>query len=757
MKGKNDIKELGTGIDDPLENPAEDCLDRSAFAKRIFEITEGTPLSTNMTIGIHGAWGSGKTTTMNFLRFYCKEAGHPVALYTPWQFHDKKEAWKGFVSSIDKGIAKWQGKKIGSLKKQNIFKRCLQKIRKIIPIARESNTIINGFTDSEYTGAAITAIGKVVDTLILAPLEGLLEQTKQKVQDELNKVLKDKRLFIFIDDLDRADPDILYDHLMLLNEIVNLNRCVYVIGLDVEVASQVLKNKIGLIDSKEFLEKIINWSFSLPLPTDFEWQELLDKEIENLDKNVKRDALCSIFSYLPKNPRKFKHFLRYISALHKSFLNRFADHELNWKLLYLAQLIRIEFSEVLEKIINKKEILEHISFGSLSLNEDKNSNLTQWLAEISKDVEENKKDRLTMLCKEVIKSVGITDPEELKNHFLVIESPELFTWKEYNTFKKELLSLSDTEITRKITDFIKRASKDKQIERIREFIKMLFRERDKLLSQVADAIDQEEMNLILNDAKDIMRICFLLLDINDIFEKHNPIFNPEIFKTWYGNIVEWAHFKNPKETYIEIRQQEIALAKKLTLKMAPQASLILETLQFDDPQDRRKSFEITHNEIKETFEKAVVEQILDRFRRSNGIKELMEGSRPYRAEKRLLFHVNSLFLNEAVYNRLREIVKEVSKNHYIHENFYEYVYTLFYATTNHLDYTDKEEVIKLLKEKEFITIIWNAVISRRMNLRAIGSLEKKRKIIIVDLLKDENAFPVPEWWEKELRDAKDRN
>ncbi|MBM4065663.1 MAG: hypothetical protein FJ266_08485 [Planctomycetes bacterium] len=736
MKGKNDIKELEVGIDDPLENPAEDCLDRSAFAKRIFEIIEGTPLSTNMTIGIHGAWGSGKTTTMNFLRFYCKEAGHPVALYTPWQFHDKKEAWKGFVSSIDKGIAEWQGKKIGNLKRQAFVKQASEKVREL---------------------TAVTTVGKIAGSLILAPLEGLLEQTKQKVQNELNKVLKDKRLFIFIDDLDRADPDILYDHLMLLNEIVNLNRCVYVIGLDVEVASQVLKNKIGLIDSKEFLEKIINWSFSLPLPTNFEWQELLDKEIENLDKNVKRDALCSIFSCLPKNPRKFKHFLRYISALHKSFLNRFDDHELNWELLYLAQLIRLEFSEVLEKIINKKELLEYISFGSLSLNKDKNSNLTQWLAEISKDVEENKKGRLTMLCKEMIKSVGITDPEELKNHFLVIESPELFTWKEYYAFKKELLSLSNTEITQKITDFIKRTGKDKQIERIREFIKMLFRDREKLLSQVSEARVLEEMKPLINNTKDIVRICFLLLDIDDIFTGRNPIFNPDIFKTWYGNIVGWSHFRSPKEIYTEIRHLDVELAKKLALKMSSQASLILETFQFDDPLGSRKSFEATHKEIEEILEKAVVGQILDRFRRSYGIKELWKGDRPYRTEKRLLFSVNSLFHNEKVYNQLKNITQEVSKNNDIHENFCEYVRALFFAATDCLDYTDKDEVIKLLKEKVFMNIIWSVVVSKHLNLRVVGTFEQKRKIIMVDLLKDENAFPVPEWWEKELKDAKDRN
>ena len=236
MTGKKKQTKLLTGIDAPLENPEDDCLDRSTFAKRIFKIIEGTPGATNMRIGIHGTWGSGKTTTMNFLKWYCKEAGHPVVEYNPWQFHDRQEAWKGFVSNIDKGVAIWQGKKLGSFKRQKTLKEISNKAREM---------------------AEITTVGKIVGSLILAPLEGLLEQNKQKVQKELNRILKDKRLFIFIDDLDRAEPDILYDLLMLLNEIVDLDRCVYFIGLDVDIASQVISRKIGFEDSKEFLDKSI--------------------------------------------------------------------------------------------------------------------------------------------------------------------------------------------------------------------------------------------------------------------------------------------------------------------------------------------------------------------------------------------------------------------------------------------------------------------------------------------------------------------
>jgi len=118
------------GLDAPLENPEFDCLDRAIFAKRIFKVIEGTPKASNLTIGIFGSWGVGKTTTMNFLKFYCKEANNPVAWFNPWQFHNREDAWKGLVSSIDKGIATWQGKFIGSLKRQTAIKKLRRKPEK---------------------------------------------------------------------------------------------------------------------------------------------------------------------------------------------------------------------------------------------------------------------------------------------------------------------------------------------------------------------------------------------------------------------------------------------------------------------------------------------------------------------------------------------------------------------------------------------------------------------------------------------------
>ncbi len=57
MKTRTNKEELG--VDAPLHYPESDCLDRTLFAQRICKIIEGTPASTNMTVGILGTWGTG--------------------------------------------------------------------------------------------------------------------------------------------------------------------------------------------------------------------------------------------------------------------------------------------------------------------------------------------------------------------------------------------------------------------------------------------------------------------------------------------------------------------------------------------------------------------------------------------------------------------------------------------------------------------------------------------------------------------------
>lgn len=613
----------------------------------------------------------------------------------------------------------------------------------------------------------ITNVGKVAALLLLSNLEGLLEQTKQRVQEELNKVLKENnRLFIFVDDLDRADPNVVYDMLMLLNEIIDFNRCIYMIGLDPKVTRQAIKNKIGEIDSKEFLDKIVHWQYELPEPTDFEWQELLDKEIELLGEGgIKKEALKSIFPQLPRNPRKLKHFLRYIAGLHKSFLSRFSDDELDWKILYLTQLLKIEFPEVFKRILTDEYLLEYLSSGCFIVSKDDEASSREWEERLNKlvvELEIGKKERLQELCSSIRGHSWIGIVEGLKKHMLIIEAPELLTWKEYKEFKKKLLKSSQKELQQKeLASFIKKARKNKEIERAREFIRMLIRDREQLHSLAIEEVDLETgIKPFLAQIKEVMDICFSLLKVNDAFEGYNPIFNEDAFREWYAYLIKWAHFKrNDGKPYVydEIRKLEADLAYECAIKLKHKASIILEILSAQkDHSTHPETFKELHDKISKELEEALVEQLLERFKRIDGIKELWEYH--YRSEKRLLFNGNSSFHNESIYTKLRSIADEASSNTIVHKNFCEFMRMLFYgATQESSNLAAIDEVKNLLKEKkEFIDIVWKATVSRQMNRRTVGSLEEYRSKIIKEEILDAEQLKPPGWYEELISDVKDK-
>lgn len=290
---------------------------------------------------------------------------------------------------------------------------------------------------------------------------------------------------------------------------------------------------------------------------------------------------------------------------------------------------------------------------------------------------------------------------------------------------------------------------------------MLVRDRDSLLEKIADMDDQAQMQTFLERVKKTTRICFLLLDIEEIFIGLNPIFNKEVFKEWYECLRKWAHFTKP-EMYIEIRNQEKDLVEKLANKITAQASSILEILH--PWQDReasnyevasyREAFKNTRKEVIDILERALVKELVNRFSRPYGIRELWRQDR-YLAEKKLLLTPHPTFHNKDIYKILRDISKEAPDNPAIRENFLEYVRRLFGASINPAGWEQKGEAIKLVKNKEFMGIVWKAAISRKINIGAIKSLEEYRKKL-KGILKDDDILPVPKWWEDLISDI-DKN
>ena len=741
---KKDEVKNSTGVDDPLIDPIDDCLDRDLFAKRIFTLIDATPLESRLRVGIFGDWGSGKTTAMNFIKYYCRKNGHAVVDFHPWRYHSREEAWKGFVASVEDGLCKW---KKTILLKTRIGKFVINRIRGALWIIKRISEVHQ--------------ISKSLSDLIISPLQGALEEKKEKTTTRVRRLLISKRLYVFIDDLDRAEPEIVYEMLMLLNEIVNIGQCIYVIGLDTKTVGEVLKKKLGYIIPKEFLDKIINWPFELPAPSGYEWNALLEKELNSGASEIKKDAIISILSVLPPNPRKFKHYLRYLNSLHKGFLSRFAKEELDWKMLYLAQLLRIEFPDVFKVLMQDTETVDDIATGILmdkqkdvtqrAFGSDKKEDEAEWEKKVKIKISkfENVDTIRFLQIYEALRNCGgFTTPERVRNHLLVIEVPELMTWSEYNTLKQELIALDDSGAIEKLKKFIAENRKDKEVEKVREFIKMLLREREQIWSNLIDLHSQDEMKPFLEDVNKIMRICSLLMDIDEVLAGNNPIFDKVTFEEWFGFLSKWFHFKEPKDLYGPIRSAEQDLLLKMINKNLFRVSEISEwlsgKLRESDFMDSQRAFADMRNKILEALNKNLAEDLIKRFERQDGIKELWP-SNSFVSEKRIFLKDDSSFHTVETHDKLKKLSKKAKENVEIQKNFVEALRMLCYGATDGIGWVTQEEVRGLINKKDFFESVWTGATCRPLNRRLIGSLEdyiKKLSSVVTDV----KTFERPKWW-----------
>ena len=756
------------GVDDSLIEPAADCLNRRQFAANIFKLLDGTPTDACLRIGIFGAWGSGKTTVMNFIKYQCEEEGHPVAVFHPWQFNSREEAWKGFVSSLDKGLASRKDLLSGIFKIwrfiKNIFKfgkgktprivgreNILLVLRKIRQIVRRENILLVLRKIRRIVGRE-SVIKGAIDELILAPLENQLEESKDNVNKELKNILGKKRLYVFIDDLDRAKPEIVYDLLMLLNEVIDIDQCIYVIGLDDKTVSDILRKKLGDdINPKEFIDKIINWPFELPIPSSFDWEALLNREYEKYEKmalNIKKDDISAILPLLPKNPRKFKHYLRYLDSLHQGFLDRFDDDEFNWKILYLAQLLRLEFPEVFRDFIQSNKIIDLFpdklqeAFTKdtrqiLEMNETGNEQ-QDWEDKIKEELKKYKYidiPRFLYLSKEFLKYCDIVvleEPEKyISKHLLVLEVP--MTRKEYREYKNELLAQDDPVIKEELKKFITSSTENKDIEKVREFIKMLFSEQKAIFDTHLSLHLLADMKTKIDEIKEIMYLCDLLADVDELYRCEKPILDEETFMKWYSTLLVLINplLRMPEVEGAEYLYKAIPILGKASLLLMIEKNLdqvsemsewLYDDLKDSSDEDIEKATAELNEEIKDILYEELTDDLIDRFNKIDGIRELTWGP-GFRTERDFLFESDSLFYSEEFYDKLKAVADKAEENDAIQGNFVQLLLWLIRPITKpDPDRKSYDELVKIVQKKSF-TVIWEAVMCCcLLNTRCIRTL-----------------------------------
>jgi hypothetical protein len=201
-----------------------------------------------LTIGIYGPWGSGKTS---LLRSVAKSLGRtdgviPV-LFDAWRYEESGPIIIPLLYQVLKSF----------------------KDEPESPVARQIKKLINALLASisiDLPGVKIDG-SKLSESMTVEDSINILDAAFARPYEELSKLtdrLGSRRICVLIDDLDRCSPRNLVTTLEAINLVLDTPGIVFIIALDYDVLAEAIALQYPHVSAHLFIEKIIQLPFRVP-------------------------------------------------------------------------------------------------------------------------------------------------------------------------------------------------------------------------------------------------------------------------------------------------------------------------------------------------------------------------------------------------------------------------------------------------------------------------------------------------------------
>jgi len=325
-----------------------DFLDFDYLTKTVVDIIKDDNL-TPSSIGIFGDWGSGKSSLMEMCIDELSKDKNTLCLkFNGWLFEGYEDAKTALIGTILDRISEektLQGK----------AKDLLIKLYRNTDKLKLASKGIKYGIDFLLTGGVGSIADIVIGNILTKVKDSVGELSEQKVKEILNKefqseelrkniktfqddfteLLKEtkiNRLVVFIDELDRCNPDTILDTLEAIRLFLFTKNTSFIIGADERHVIYSVRKKYSKIEGnqidigKEYLEKLIQYPIRIP--------QLSSKEVEFY-------ISCLLFQN-ELSDDEFKEFLDFISESKKENFIEFelSFDKLNEKLPEIAEKTR---------------------------------------------------------------------------------------------------------------------------------------------------------------------------------------------------------------------------------------------------------------------------------------------------------------------------------------------------------------------------------------------------------------------------------
>ena len=376
-------------IDSPIKGAkTDDNLGLSTHAKALAEFISKS--ETPLTVGIQGEWGSGKTSLMNTVIKILDES------------FDKSSNGKGSNSPYHHiWINAWEHSLLQEPENAllNIIQEIIDKILEADKAGKAKRTFKKGLTKGSKDVFRIVSsyfnskAGQVAEewlnsTNTINDLRTNLHQASKEIRND-PKNPKEK-IIIYVDDLDRIDPEYAVQILELLKNIFNVPGCLFVLAIDYQVVVKGLEAKFGEqnetneYEFRAYFDKIIQLPFMMPVAT-YKITNYLEKLLIDtgfIENNLDEEFVSKVvYHTIGSNPRALKRLVNSLTLIRLFGKNQNRSQENqnrteDTEQLILASLvcIQISFPKIFDLIQENPNFLQwdkDFAFRKTKGNEEK--------------------------------------------------------------------------------------------------------------------------------------------------------------------------------------------------------------------------------------------------------------------------------------------------------------------------------------------------------------------------------------------------
>lgn len=735
------------GHDAAIFSREEDHLDRWPFAREIYGVATTGPKEWSVRIGVYGEWGSGKTSVINLAKNMADADGHVTVSFNPWQYTFKDELWREFVQSVYSRLQR--------------IPECVSKARckRLKAAVAKNRGLIPAAVKCFYNPAGEVVSGG------LSLIRHLFAFSETDLAG-LSKALGEKRVIVFVDDLDRTAPELVPEILFALKELMNVPGFSFICAFDPEVVSHVLgRYHPGFGEGLKFLDKIIDYPRWLPIPS---WEGLTNlavAETSRLCQFVPVSAVKDAVGLLPANPRAVRQFIRLISLMRPQ-IERHNDDELIWPIILSAAVIKVRFPRLALGLLKSGKFWAEVASEWESDEQqarekvrgviDKHiSNVLKTFTGTDQHPEKNlMQDALLALAPHVEAWTGVGF-EVLAYQMHVAEEPRAVTMKEFGEFWMEFRSNHSAEFAKNwLEDHSKRVDRSER-DVFRDLIRAAVKYRDSVFRRIGYAHQAVELAPLRHEAEDIVGLLEVLVLKLGHLDQSEKWLDPTDFNRICEAILE-RHDDSVSDADKGLREREGQFLRQIVTRWSPDILPIIKVL---NPDTSRLYFHLQAErakklcrELSQIARDKYAIQLTGGLREADFITRLFRRSDDSRQAVRILLDVDGPLWKEHRKEALG-VLAGSARSVGVQRSAYDLVYWFCSALRTKTDPWETDNLKKLFAEQEIRDALWSAATAT--------PLAPKKVLWIQDFPTRCEAMganvALPSWWDAALAQAKRSN